>query len=170
MSYSDNDAANALIDRLGMDAVNTRLRRLGLASTWLRRRMMDGAAAREGRENVTTAADLRGLMKAVRAADGVPPAMADDMRALAAGPKRSDFEVVLPGDPRALSKTGFLEGIRCWAAVVELPHRPFAVGVMAGHLRRDSEGEAAIREIAGDLVSTFQRLGEDSEFGRSKMR
>jgi beta-lactamase class A len=170
MSYSDNDAANALIDRLGMEAVNARAQRLGLASTRLRRRMMDAAAAREGRENVSTAADLRGLMKALRAADGLPPALADDMRAVASGPKRSEFEVALAGDPRALAKTGILEGLRCWTAVVELPHRPFAAAVLVGHLRDEAQGEAAVGAIANDILATFQRLAQDSEYGRAGMR
>jgi len=170
MSYSDNDAANALIDRLGMEAVNARVQRLGLSSTHLRRRMMDAAAARDGRENVSTAAELRGLMKAVRAADGLPPALAEDMRAVASGPKRSEFEVALGGDPRALAKTGILEGLRCWTAVVELPHRPFAAAVMVGHLRDESEGEAAVRAIVGDILATFPRLAQDSEYGRARMR
>jgi hypothetical protein len=110
------------------------------------------------------------LMKAVRAADGLAPALADDMRAVAAGPKRSEFEVELSGDPRALAKTGILEGVRCWTAVVELPHRPFAAAVMVGHLRDESEGEAAVRGIAADILATFQRLALDSEFGRAHMR
>ncbi len=170
MAYSDNDAANALIDRVGMDAVNARLRGMGLTATRLQRRMMDGAAAREGRENVSSAADLRALMKAVRAGSGLSPALADDLRAVAAAPKRSEFEVPLPEGLRVFSKTGFIEGVRCWVAVVDLPHRPFAAAVMAGHLRRDADGEAAVREIAAETLATFQRLALDSEFGRARMR
>jgi beta-lactamase class A len=170
MSYSDNDAANALIDRLGMEAVNARLQKLRLSTTRLRRRMMDGPAAREGRENVSTAAELRALVKAVRAAEGLPAALADDMRAVASGPKRSEFEVALAGDPRAIAKTGTLDGVRCWTAVVELPHRPFAAAVMVGHLRDDAEGEAAVRAIAADILATFQRLALDSEYGRARMK
>jgi beta-lactamase class A len=170
MSYSDNDAANALIDRVGMDAVNARLQGLGLSATRLRRRMLDTAAARAGRENVSTAAEMRALLKAVHAAAGLPAALADDMRALAALPKRSEFEVPLPEGVRALAKSGFLEGVRCWAAVVELPHRPFAVAVMAGHLRDDAAGEAALRQLVADVLATFERLALDSEFGRTRMR
>jgi beta-lactamase class A len=170
MSYSDNDAANALIERLGMEAVNARLQKLGLRSTRLRRRMMDAAAARGGSENVSTAAELRALMKAVRAAEGLPPTLADDMRAVAAVSKRSEFEVPLAGDPRAIAKSGFLDGLRCWTAVVELPHRPFAAAIVVGHLRDDAEGEAAVRAMAADILATFQRLAHDSEYGRARMR
>jgi beta-lactamase class A len=170
MSYSDNDAANALIDTLGLDAVNRRLRALGLPSTQLRRRLMDGAAARQGQENVSTAREMRGLMEALRAAAGLPPALAADMKEVAALPKRSEFEVAEPAGTTVLAKTGLLEGVRCWAAVVELPGRPYSAAVMTGHLGRDADGEAALREVAAALYSTFQRLARDSEYGRSNMR
>lgn len=170
MAYSDNDAANALADHLGHEAVNRRLQALGLPGTRLRRRLMDGAAAKRGEENVSTARELRMLMEAVRNGATLPPPLADDLRAVAATPKRSEFEVAGPQDVRVLSKTGLLEGVRCWTAVVELPGRPYAASVMTGHLRSDAEGEAALREIAAALFSTFERLARDSEYGRARMR
>jgi beta-lactamase class A len=170
ISYSDNDAANAVIDRVGMEAVNARVQALGLATTRLRRRMLDTAAARAGRENVSTAAELRALLKAVRSGDGLPPPLADDMRAVAALPKRSEFEVALPEGVRAVAKSGFLDGVRCWAGVVDLPHRPFAMAVLAGHLGDDAAGEAAIRETVTAVLATFERLALDSEYGRTRMR
>lgn len=166
MSYSDNDAANALMERVGREAVNVRLQRLGLPGTRLKRRMMDGEAARRGEENVSTARELRLLMEAVRAAAALPAPLADDLRAVAAVPKRSEFEVPAPAGVRVLSKTGLLEGVRCWTAVVELPGRPYAASVMTGHLKSEAEGEAALREIAAALFSTFERLARGSEYGR----
>ena len=170
MSWSDNDATNALIDRLGMDAVNRRLDALGLGGTRLRRRMMDTEAARRGEENVSTAAELRALLEAVRSGGALPPALAADLRQVASAPKRSEFEVPHPEGLRVFSKTGYLDGVRCWAAVVELPHRPYAAAVMLGHLRSDAEGEAAVREVASVLLSTFERLAHGSEHGRRGMR
>ena len=49
VGWSDNEAANLLAGKLGMEAVNRRLDTVGLTRTRLRRRMMDLAAAREGR-------------------------------------------------------------------------------------------------------------------------
>lgn len=169
MSYSDNDAANALIDRLGMDAIERRLRSLGLPHTHLRRRMIDLAAARRGDENVSTAAELRALMKAVHAAAGLPAPLADDLRAVAALPKRSEFEVPHPERVRVLGKTGTLDGVRCFAAVVELKRRPYAIAVMAAHLRDEAAGEAAVRAVAADVLATFERLAFDSEYGRARL-
>ena len=64
MAFSDNEATNLLIDKVGMEAVNRRLDALGLSKTRLRRRMMDLEAARRGDENVSTPAELRRLMGA----------------------------------------------------------------------------------------------------------
>ncbi len=75
MGWSDNEATNLLIGRLGLDAVNRRLDGLGLTATRLRRRMMDLEAARRGDENVSTPAELRALAEAVyeeRAFDRLP--------------------------------------------------------------------------------------------------
>lgn len=54
---SDNTAANAVIDLVGMDAVNDFCRRVGAQSTVLRRRMLDFDAAAAGRDNTTSARD-----------------------------------------------------------------------------------------------------------------
>lgn len=54
---SDNTAANAVIDLLGMDAVNDFCRRVGAQNTVLQRRMLDFEARRAGRDNTTSARD-----------------------------------------------------------------------------------------------------------------
>lgn len=54
---SDNDAANVLIDTVGMDAVNTRCKALGLGSTNLNRKMLAS-----GDENTTSARDTAEIM------------------------------------------------------------------------------------------------------------
>src|SRR2546428_523531 len=62
MDFSDNYAANILVDLLGMENVQKRLRGWGLKDTLLRRRMMDLEAARAGRENVTTPREMVTLL------------------------------------------------------------------------------------------------------------
>lgn len=54
---SDNTAANAVIDLLGMDAVNGFCRRVGARNTVLRRRMRDLESLAAGRDNLTSARD-----------------------------------------------------------------------------------------------------------------
>jgi beta-lactamase class A len=171
MGWSDNEAANVLIDRLGRDAINRRLESLGLASTRLRRRMMDVEAARRGDENVSTPAELGRLMEAVYKGDGLSGPRAKDMLKVAAVPKwgtaaASPFRAALPESLVVADKTGELEGVRCVVAAVDLRGRPYVAAIMTSYLRRESDGEAAIREISGALFETFDRLARGGEHGR----
>jgi beta-lactamase class A len=57
LAVSDNAATNAILDRVGFDAVNEEIARLGLEATVLRRKMIA-----DGPQNLTCARDLaRGL-------------------------------------------------------------------------------------------------------------
>ncbi len=166
MGWSDNEATNLLIDKVGLEAVNRRLDSLGLPATRLRRKMMDLEAARLGRENVSTPGELRRLAEAVYQGPSLSPPRAKDMRALAALPKDSPFRLALPESVPVLDKPGALEGIRCVGAVVALPKRPYSVAIMTAYLKRDEDGDQAIREISAILYDTFDRLARSSELGR----
>jgi beta-lactamase class A len=166
MGWSDNEATNLLIARVGRDAVNRRLDSLGLTATRLRRRMMDLEAARRGDENVSTPAELRALAEVLYDGRGLSEALGKDARHVAATPKASPFRLGLPEDLVVVDKPGELEGVRCVAAVVDLPGRPYAAAIMTTYLKQDEDGEAAIREISAALFATFRRLARASEYGR----
>jgi beta-lactamase class A len=166
MGWSDNEATNLLIDRVGMDAVNRRLDLLELPRTRLRRKMMDLEAAAQGRENVSTPAEMLRLVETVYRGAGLSPARAKDLLDVGAVEKESPFRVPLPAGLRVMDKPGSLEGVRCVSAVVDLPGRPYAAAIMTTYLRRDEDGEAAIRAISAALFETFDRLSRASEHGR----
>lgn len=166
MGWSDNEATNLIIDRVGLDAVNARLSGLGLGGTRLRRRMMDLDAARQGRENVSTPSDMRRLAETLYRGEGLSAARAKDLLAAAAVPKESPFRVPLPDGLPVADKPGSLDGVRCVTAVVDLAGRPYAAALMTTYLRRDQDGEAAIRELSAALFETFDRLARASEHGR----
>jgi len=166
MGWSDNAATNVLIDRVSMDAVNRRLAGLGLHATRLRRKMMDLDAARRGDENVSNPGEMRQLVEAMYAGTGMSRERARDMMAVVAVPKDSPFRVPLPETLVVADKPGSLEAVRCVTAIVDLPGRPYAVSIMTTYLRRDADGEAAIREISAALYDTFDRLARSSDLGR----
>ncbi len=62
---SDNEAANQLIDRLGMKAINERAKKLGLAQTHLGRLMMADASGEKERDNWTSADDTVHLLRVI---------------------------------------------------------------------------------------------------------
>jgi beta-lactamase class A len=166
MGWSDNEATNVLIDRVGMAAVNRRLDSLGLPATRLRRKMMDLEAARRGDENVSTPGEMRQLAERMYAGTGLSKERGRDMLKVAAVPKDSPFREPLPEGLVVADKPGSLEAVRCVTAVVDLPGRPYAVSIMTTYLRRDADGEAAIREISAALFDTFDRLARSSDLGR----
>jgi len=172
LAFSDNEATNVLIRRLGMDSVNRRLDALGFKKTRLRRQMMDLEAARRGDENVSTPAELARLMVALRDGDALDPARAKDMREVAALPRwdtlssKPAFLSGLPEGVRVLEKSGELEGVRASVAVVELERRPYVAAIMTTHLRHDADGDALVREVSAALFDTFDRLDRASDLGR----
>ena len=166
MGWSDNEATNLLIAKVGMDAVNRRLDTLSLPAVRLRRRMMDLDAARDGRENVGTPEQMRRLVEALHAGTGLSPERAKDLRAVASVPKDSPFRRPLPEGLVVMDKPGSLEGVRCVAAFVEVPGRPYSIAIMTAYLKRDDDGEEAIRAISAAAFETFDRLARSSDLGR----
>jgi len=166
MGWSDNEATNLLIAKVGMDAVNRRLDALSLPAVRLRRRMMDLEAARTGRENVGTPEQMRLLVEALHAGTGLSPERAKDLRAVASVVKDSPFRKPLPEGLVVLDKPGSLEGVRCVAAFVEVPGRPYSIAIMTAYLKRDDDGEEAIRAISAAAFETFDRLARSSDLGR----
>lgn len=169
---SDNDATNALIDHLGIDAVNARMDALGFPQTRLRRRMMDVEAAYAGRENVSTPREMARLMKLLHAGSGLSARSAGEMRVLlglrprVALGEREPFLEQLPAGAPVLEKPGSLDGVRTVAALVRLPKRPYVVTIFSTALARDADGDDLIADLSAALYSTFDRLARMSESGR----
>ena len=167
IGWSDNEATNVLARRVCLDGVNRRLDALALPGTRLRRLMMDLEAARRGDENVSTPRELARLAEIVARGEGLSPARATDILAVASVPDEgSHFRRGLPAGVRAISKPGALEGVRCEAAWVDVPGRPYAAAIMTTYLRREADGEAAIAELSAAIYDTFDRLARSSEYGR----
>lgn len=167
MGWSDNEATNLLIRRVGKDAVNRRLDALGLGRTRLRREMMDLEAARRGDENVSTPRELAGLAGVLARGDGLAPERAKDLLTVASVPAQgSPFRRGLPEGVRAISKPGSLEGVRCEMAWVDVTGRPYTAAIMTAYLKSETDGDAAIAELSAAVYSTFDRLARASEHGR----
>jgi beta-lactamase class A len=170
MSLSDNTATNVLIDRLGMPAIASRMQALGLSGIRLRRKMMDGAAAARGDENVATPRDLVRLLRALHAGEGLKAeSRAATLKILEVG-AGGQIRRGVPSGVQVLNKPGDLEGVRVDAAIVRAAHRPYAVAIMTTYLNDEREGERAIAEASRAFYEYFSRLGAGSEYGRQLKR
>ena len=167
IGWSDNEATNVLVRRVGLDAVNRRLDGLGLPGTRLRRQMMDLEAARRGDENVSTPREIARLAEVVARGDSLSPPAPPTSSRWPPSPTRARPSVAAcPWARRPSRKPGALEGVRCEAAWVDLPGRPYSAAIMTAYLRREKDGEDAIAEISAAIYDTFDRLARSSEYGR----
>jgi beta-lactamase class A len=154
--YSDNTATNACIDLAGgMAAVNGLLDAMGLHRTRLRRRMMDWEAAARGEENVSTPAQMAGLMKRLVADRAVlgEPARTTAIEILCL-PKDSPFSALARPDMAVADKPGSLEGVRCDAGYFFQARRPYALAIMTSYGGEDADAwlRAAAARVAGAMA------------------
>lgn len=131
ITVSDNTAANALIDLVGMEAVNDLCRRWGAKDTVLRRKMLDFAALAAGRDNVTTARDqyrlYAGLWERVRRDRPGPWMLALD--ALMRQRCQEAFLRYLNGPGLTVAhKTGSLDHVRHDAGIFQTPRGAYYLG------------------------------------------
>jgi beta-lactamase class A len=166
IAVSDNAATNVLIERVGLEGVNGLLAGLGLEKTRLRRRMMDLAAAREGRENTSTPRELASLLQALHAGRVVSGELLADLLDVLDTPNDGSLARLLPGEVRVAHKPGALEAVRTDSGIVFAEGRPFAISVMTSYLRDERAGEDAIARIALAAWRCFDRLGRASPLGR----
>jgi beta-lactamase class A len=166
VAVSDNSATNVLIDRVGMENVNAMLDSLRLVHTRLRRKMMDLKAASEGRENISTPAEMMALLEDLYRGKVLNREMTDAFFTMLATHKNGFITRELPDGTKVANKPGELEGVRNDSAVVFVENRPYVICVMTTYLRRERDGEAAIAKISAAAYSMFDRLARASEYGR----
>ena len=166
VAVSDNSATNVLIDRVGMDNVNAFLTSLGLHETRLRRKMMDLKAATEGRENVSTPAEMMNLLEALYRGKVLNKEMTEDFFKVLSTHKDSWIPRDLPDDLRIANKPGALEGVRNDSGVIFVEKRPYILCVMTTYLHRERDGEEAISKVSLETWRMFDRIARASEYGR----
>jgi beta-lactamase class A len=163
---SDNSSTNVLIDTLGLETITSHMQALGAKGYRIRRRMMDGAAAARGDENVASPADLLVVMDALRTGRGLKPAShAEAIRILREyGP--TSIRAGVPAGVPVAAKPGGLEGVRSEVAWVELKGRPYMLCVMTSFLSDEEVGGKAITDISRTAYQYFSRLSRAGVEGR----
>ena len=127
---SNNSATNVLIDLLGMEKINACSQRIGLHDTLLRRHMLDYEAARQGRENRTSALDMRRLYTLLHQGEVLTPFQCET--ALPILLRQHDKELLLFANPeqKAAHKTGGLADIAHDAGILYGPKRTLIFAVL----------------------------------------
>lgn len=166
VAVSDNSATNVLIDRVGMENVNAMLGSLGLAHTRLQRKMMDLAAAKEGRENISSPREMMTLLGAIYRGKVLNQDSTTDFFKMLSTNKESWIPRDLPANLKVANKPGSLEAVRNDSGIVFVERRPFVICVMTSFLGNEREGEDAISRTSLATWRMFDRLSRASEYGR----
>jgi len=167
VAVSDNSATNVLIDHVGMPNVEHTLASLGLKNTHLQRKMMDIEAARQGRENISTAREMMTLLEAIYRNKLFDQELTADFFKVLSTPKDSSIPKLLPPELKIANKPGELEAVRNDSGIVFVPNRPFVICVMTTYLHEERDGQQAISQLALAAYRYFDRLGKSSEYGRA---
>jgi beta-lactamase class A len=150
--YSDNLAANVLLDRVGMGRVNATLRTLGYVNTRFERRLMDLEAEAQGEENWTTADDLAGMLHRLAQRTLISPAVSDQVLAMLAERGDRDPDWVgrgLPDGTLLSHLTGVLSGVRNDAGLIGLGQdHSYVLVVCTDQVTNAAQTERSIADVA----------------------
>lgn len=132
--YSDNTAANTLINYVGFDTFNGYFKKLGLKNTNLSRTMMDFKSRKEGIENYTTAGDLAYLLEEIYSNKFINEECSKKCLEILKKQKiRDRIPAKLPADIVVAHKTGLEDGICHDAGIVFTPAGDFIICVLTKH-------------------------------------
>jgi len=163
---SDNTATNVVIDAIGPQAVTSRMAALGLGATTLQRRMMDLEAARQGRENLSSPADLARLLAILDRGEGLSRTSREAAVEMLKKRKSTPLTRGLPASVEAASKPGDLDGVRVDAGAVYVDGRPYVFVMMGAWLADEAAGERAITDASRAAFHYFDRLAASNAAGR----
>jgi beta-lactamase class A len=163
---SDNTATNVVIDAVGAQTVTARMAALGLGQTKLQRRMMDLEAARQGRENLSSPADIARLLEILNRGDGLSRSSRETALEMLKKRKTTPLTRGIPADVEAASKPGDLDGVRVDAGIVYVTDRPYVFVMMGSWLSDEAAGEVAITDASRAAFRYFDRLAASNAAGR----
>ncbi len=163
---SDNTATNLCIDAAGLEGTNALIQRLGLHQTRLQRKMMDHLAAVREQENIATPNELVRLYHLLY--EGQPsPWVAQQALEILKKPKHGFIDRALPSTVAVANKPGWVDGVMCDAALVELPRRPYLVALMTKHgMVNPLAQEQFLFTLAQTIHSYLVNLDGSNRYGR----
>lgn len=155
---SDNTAANILIDMAGMDNINAMAQKLGLRGTRIQRRMMDSAAAKEGRENLTCAADMCQVLKLIYEGRNIDEKysgiMLDILKRQQVGGR---LNLYLPDDIVMAHKTGDLDRLEHDVGIIYHPNCTYIICVLTNNTDTNKDGREVIGKISKEVFDFYLR-------------
>lgn len=153
---SDNTAANILINMAGMENVNKMATSLGMNNTKLQRRMMDSAAARAGKENLTCAEDMSTFLQLLYNKkilnEQYSNIMIDILKRQQVGGR---ITLYLPDDVIIAHKTGDLDKLEHDVGIVYLDNCNYIICVLTNETETNKDGREIIGKISKVVYDAY---------------
>lgn len=153
---SDNTAANILINMAGMENVNKMAISLGMNHTKLQRRMMDSAAVREGRENLTSAEDMYIFFELLYNKKILNEEYCDIMVDILKRQQVSGrIALYLPEEVIIAHKTGDLDNLEHDGGIVYLNSCDYIICILTNETQTNKDGREIIGKISKAVYDTY---------------
>lgn len=156
---SDNTATNVLIDLLGIDNINNMALKLGFKETRLRRKMMDFEAAKQGRENTTTAIDMAIMMKHIYNATIFDENMCNLALSILKKQKYKDLLTrYISEDLIVAHKSGDLANLNHDIGIFYLPNTDYLLGVFVTDAENNNMSKHIIGKVSQTVYNHFSSI------------
>lgn len=149
---SDNTCANMLMDILSMETINKTTQMLSLEHTVLRRKMMDFAAASQGRENTTSVSEMGRLFGLLASGQCLDERRDEAMlRILSKQEDNCILPAQIPNNIRVEHKTGELDGVYHDCGIIRKPGHPYICCIMADGIIDEPHALYDLSYLARDI-------------------
>lgn len=163
IAYSDNTAANILIERLGFEYLNDYFKRSGLKNTNLSRKMMDFQFRKKGVENYTSAADISNLLEKFYQRKFLSRKVSEKCLSMLLRQKVNDrIPKRLPEDCQVAHKTGLERNICHDAGIVFTQQGDFLICV----LTKSRSGTRQVKEFISNLALVIYQTYRQFPYAR----
>lgn len=155
---SDNTAANILINMAGMDNVNKMAISLEMNHTKLQRKMMDWAAVKKEKENLTCAKDLFTFFELLynnKILDEKYSKLMIDI--LKKQQVKGRLDLYLPNDIVIAHKTGDLDRLEHDAGIVYLKNCTYIICILTNETETNKDGQEIIGKISKIVYDNFNK-------------
>ncbi len=155
--YSDNTATNVLVDYFSMSSLNELMQQIGCKTSVIQRKMMDFAAAEEGRQNYTSVIDMASLFE--RLYQGKLLGQPFDAQMLDIMKGQADEEAMrrdLPDELIIARKSGELDALDHDIAIVSRRKAKLYLRIFSWETGDNNRGRKVLAETSRLVFDYFQ--------------
>lgn len=170
INKSDNNAANRIIDKLGLPKINNYIITNGYSSTEIRRKMLQSS---DNGDNYTSVVDVGNLLEKIYRGTCVSQNSSKEMLdILKTQTLKNKIPAGIPSGVETANKTGELDDVENDAAIIYKEDANYVIVVMSNNLKDTAAARNNIKEISSrvyELIGTSGLTGESNSNAEHKV-